>query len=268
MKNQGARAQRRSAIHVWSAVILVLLGMAIIVAVGYRQLTRDDPIDPVTLCPAKGPAGHTVLLVDKTDPLNFTQKQAFSVRLQNMVTSEIPEGHLLSVFVLGESFQQSAVPILELCNPGSEQGKSELTANLKRLQTRFEERFIKPVRETEELLVATAPAKVSPIFEMIQLVGINGFQKHAIQGKKRLLMMSDMIHNTPQFSMYSGNFDFEYFSKTDYGSKSMANLQGVDVNIIYLLNTPRLQTRRQAYFWEQYFERAGAKLSNITPLEG
>ena len=268
MRGYGAKAKRRDALNWVVGVALFITTFAIVAWVGYTHVYRDPPLDKTTMCPASGPRGHIVLLVDKTDPLNFTQRQAFSVAMKELVGTKVPEGHLLSIFVLGEKFEQSAVPVIELCNPGSDVGKSELSANLKRLHKQYKERFVRPLEDVAKALVAEEPAKASPVFEMLQLVGINGFRKHAVKGPKRLVVVSDMLHNTPQFSMYTGSAEFELYEATDYAKKTQAELKDVDIELHYLMTTPRLQTRRNLVFWERYFERAGARLSEVRRVEG
>lgn len=268
MSRYGAKAKRRDTLMWVAGVALLIVTTAAVVLVVYTQVTRDPPLDKTTMCPAAGPLGHIVLLVDETDPLNFTQRQAFSVAMKELVETKVPEGHLLSIFVLGEKFEQSALPLIELCNPGSDVGKSELSANLKRLRKQYEERFVRPLEDAGKALVAEQPAKASPIFEMLQLVGINGFRKHAVKGPKRLVLVSDMLHNTPQFSMYIGTMTFEHFESTDYARRTQAELRDVSVELHYLMTTPRLQTRRNQVFWERYFERAGARLSDVRRVEG
>lgn len=268
MSRYGTRARRRDAVMWTAGVALLVVTAAIVTWVVYTQFSRDAPLDTATMCPATGPLGHTVLLVDKTDPLSFTQRQALTVAMKELVENKVPEGYLLSIFVLGERFEQSAMPLVELCNPGSDVGKSELNANLKRLRTQYEDRFVKPLEEATRALVADEPAKVSPIFEMLQLVGINGFRRHAVKGPKRLVLVSDMLHNTPQFSMYTGPVDFEVYDATDYAKRSQADLKDVVVELQYLMTAPRLQTRRNLAFWERYFERAGARLIEVRRVEG
>lgn len=268
MSRYGAKAKRRDTFMWIAGVALLIVTVAVVALVVYTQVSRDPPLDKTTMCPAAGPLGHIVLLVDKTDPLNFTQRQAFSVAMKELVGTEVPEGHLLSIFVLGEKFEQSAAPLIELCNPGSDTGKSELRANLKRLRKQYEERFVRPLEDAAKALVAEEPAKASPIFEMLQLVGINGFRKHAVKGPKRLVLVSDMLHNTSQYSMYTGPVEFELFESTDYAKRTQSDLKGVSVELHYLITTPRLQTRRNQVFWERYFERAGARLGEVRRIEG
>jgi hypothetical protein len=228
---------------------------------------RSPSLD-AQMCPPGGPTGHIVLLVDKTDPLTFTQKQAFQQRLRDLVARRTPPGTLLSVFVLGEDFRATARPLVELCNPGSGAGASPLTANPAQLERQYDDRFIAPLMAETEALQSATPAHWSPLFEMLQMVGINAFEARDVKGPRRLVVMSDLLHNTPELSMYRGIPDFEAFSRTAYGVKTEARLPGVQVELDVLMNTPALQTRRLVEFWEPWFDRAGARVVRVDPLEG
>lgn len=245
------------------AVFVAALGGGI-----YWFVTRDGGIDRQTLCPKTGPTSHVVFLVDKTDPLNFSQKQGFLRLLEDLVDRRIQPGELVSVFVLGEDFREGAKPLVELCNPGSGAGKSELTANVAKLNAQFRDRFREPLLQQADALISTKPAKNSPIFEMLQFVSINGFRKHAVNGPKRLILVSDLLHKTPQLSMYQGIPDVEPFEASDYGRKMRLELPGVEVEIHHLLNNPKLQNQRQLKFWETFFSRAGARIVAVRPMEG
>lgn len=268
MARAGNRAKQRQRIQVILGVLALAAVAVIIGSVTVFMMSREAPPDPETLCPVDGPLGHYVLLVDKTDPLNFTQKQAFTIVLHELVQKRIPKGYLFSVFVVGEDYTAGAEPLIELCNPGSGEDQSEYTANLKRLREQYEDRFLKPLLERTEALQATQPAKLSPIVEMLQLVGINAFRRHDVTGERRLIIMSDMLHNTPQYSMYRQTSGFPSFADSDYGRKSHAELSSVEVELHYLINSPRLQTKRNLKFWEDYFAASGARIVAVRPLEG
>lgn len=268
MARIGRRAQQRRIKEIVLGTLALLVVLLAVAGTSYFMMNRPEDLNIETMCPAEGPIGHYVLLVDKTDPLNFTQEQAFSVIFRELVEKRIPEGYLLSVFVLGENFEQTALPLVELCNPGDGSGKSELTSNVKKLQLQYQAKFIEPMLEVSKSLLSTEPANQSPILEMLQLVSINAFRKHSITGERRLILMSDMLHNTPQYSMYQGNIDYPTFSETDYGSKARLEIPGVEVELHYFMNRPGLQTVRLNRFWEMHFEKASARIIASTPLEG
>lgn len=261
-------ARKRHARNIVIGVVALTLFCSVLAGVGYYLWTRDAGVDRQTLCPKSGPLGHIVLLVDKTDPLNFSQKQAFLRLLEELVDHRVTPGWLVSVFVLGEDFRDGAKPLVEVCNPGSGEGKSELTANIQKLNAQFRERFREPLLKQADALISTKPAKNSPIIEMLQLVSINGFRRHAVNGPRRLIMVSDMLHKSPQLSMYQGIPDFDQFAATEYGRKMRLDLDGVEVELHHVLNYPKLQNKRQLEFWERYFTTSGARLVSVRPMEG
>jgi hypothetical protein len=268
MATLGKRARRRRLRNVIFGVLGFVFVVAAVLGSGYYVMSRPPDVDKASLCPASGPKGHYVLLVDKTEPLTFTQKEAFTVMLRELVERRIPEGYLVSVFVLGEDFKETAKPMVELCNPGTGEDKSELTDNLRRLKRQYQTRFLEPLLKQTDSLLASQSAKYSPIFEMLQFVAINGFRAHDVKGERRLVVMSDMLQNTPQFRMYDGPVDYPSFAASTYGQKAQLELRGVEVEIHLLMNAPQLQTRRNMKFWEDYFEKAGARIAAVRPLEG
>lgn len=261
-------ADRRRTRHIAIGIAALCVFLGALGGSAYYVFTRDPGLDHKTLCPKAGPTAHTVLLVDKTDPLNLNQRQAFLRLLQDLVDRRIAPGHLISVFVLGEDLREGAQPLVELCNPGSAEGKTALTANLRKLEAQFRDRFREPLLRQADALISSAPARQSPILEMLQLVSINGFRAHATVGPRRLIIVSDMLHKTAEYSMYQGIAEFDRFAATSYGRKTAAELPGVEVEIHYILHYPKLQTRRQLEFWDAHFERSGARIVAVRPLEG
>lgn len=254
--------------NIFMGVFVLFIVVLIAGGSAYFYFTREASLDKISMCPATGPSGHIVLLVDKTDPLTFIQKQSFLTFLEDLTERRIEPGYLLSVFVIGENYKDAALPLFEMCNPGKGENKSAMTANLKQLQRQYHDRFREPMLKLADTLQASKPAQFSPIFEMTQLVAINGFHKSAVNGPHRLIIVSDMLHNTPQFSMYRGNSDFQTLQNSDYGKKLMVDLKGVEVELHYVMNTPQLQNRRHLRFWEEFFNNAGARIVSVMPMEG
>ncbi|WP_133118477.1 hypothetical protein [Caviibacterium pharyngocola] len=182
--------------------------------------------------------------------------------------NKIESGEMISVFALGEDFQQNDEPLLQLCNPGDGSDKSEWTANLKKLKRQYEERFFSPILTISNELTNIEAAKRSPVMEQIQLVAINGFKKQHITGNRKLIIVSDMLQNTPEFSMYKTQISYSEFIKQDYAQRVKPDLNNVKVELYYIMNSPKLQTRRHLNFWEQYFDAAGARITLVKTLEG
>ncbi len=253
--------------------VLIVIGLVLAIAafaagVSYLYMNRSPAPDKLTLCPASGPVGQVVVLVDTTDPYKFIQREAFNQALEDIVGQQVREGELLTVYALGEDFTKTAAPLFEKCNPGTDAGKSEMTANLKRIRDRYNSEFQDPLLALEDVLLVEEPAKYSPVFEMLQLVSINGFRGTQVEGPKTLIVFSDMLPNTADFSMFKGIPEYEQFDKTTYGQRSKTDFKGVRVELNYLMNYPQLQTRKQLGFWEQYFEKAGGRIVKVRTMEG
>jgi len=267
MARRGRAAARRDQGNKILAYLIGIITLLIISIVGYLLYKQEKPINESNMCPASGPLGQYVLLIDTTDPFSFIQKQAYKTYASNLLKREVPPGYLLSVFTLGERFEESAKPIIEICNPGDGSDKSELTTTISKLQKRYKDRYSEPILQIIESINTDQPASQSPIFEMIQLVSINGFKKNSVAGDKHLIIISDMLHNTSGFSMYSkGQYTLDSLMNSNYGKKLTTDLQGVEVELLFLVNTPQFQSRQQQYFWEQYFDLFGGHVEKSRPL--
>lgn len=264
-------AKRKSNSGTW-----ILAGLILVALLGgawayFDHKLSQDTIDKVTLCPSKGPKGQYVVLIDNTSPFPFTQKAALSQRLKSMVLDDIPEGYLLSVFLLGEKFEQNEKPIFERCNPGQWRDRSQLTSTKKFVDRDFNEKFASPLDTVVRKIPLDEHSKLSPIFQMLQLVGINGFSHANVEGARKLIIYSDMLANMPDFSMYKGTpVSYAEFAKTPYGRNAQAPaLKGAVVTINLLANEHKTaQTNRLGDFWANYFEANDASVDGITAMEG
>ena len=248
--------------------LMILVIMASLVGAVYYFAFGEKPNDPKTLCPAKGPLGHVVLLVDKSDPMTFTQRKEFEVMYSEIMRKSVATGYLLSVYALADDFTQTAEPIIELCNPGDGSNASEVTGNPHLLRRDFENKYVAPLMARYQDLLSDTPGKASPILEMIQLASITGFRKRGVQGERRLIVVSDMIQNTPQLSMYRGIPKLEQFSQSDYGRQTSADLGGAIVEIRMLLHSPSIQTPALLNFWREHIRSSGGRIVAYEPLKG
>lgn len=249
-------------------ILFVGIFVAAVCAFIYSTLHNEKPANAITLCPAKGPSGHVVILVDKSDPMSFTQRKDFEVLYRDVVTRLVPKNHLLSVYALADDFTVTAEPLLELCNPGDGSDIREFDGNPVQVKKVFDAKYLRPMLELSDQLLTDKPGKASPILEMVQLVGITGFNKRAVSGERRLIIVSDLIQNSNQLNMYKGVPVYASFSGTPYGQKALADLKGIKVEIRMLLNTPAVQGENLLNFWRQYFKQSGGNVVSYEPVKG
>ena len=265
-KSKIARSRQRTNIFLGSMSLLVVIGLISGAVWWWGQ--KKSGVDPLTLCPINGPLGHNVLLIDKTDPFNLPQKAAFDLLVTDLVTKQTPPGYLLSIYVLGDDFKAQTKPLVELCNPGDAQGHSELTENTKQLNRQYKDRFLKPIFEQSTELLNIPTAQESPILEMLQMVNLNSLQRHNVDGPKQVVVISDLLRNSKQLSMYKSIPTFEGFSQTSYAQKTGSSFSGVTIQVHLLQNSPQLQKRNLFDFWEAYFIKAGATRYQLKALPG
>lgn len=231
-------------------------------------------ISQVTLCPIgkdghEKPNGHVVLLVDKTDVLGFTQNKAFLELLNEFVVGKrVPEGTLLSVFVLGQDYKDTPEPIFQKCNPGDGSHLNTLFASPDSIKKSFSEKYQAALQLLPEQMTATTASDYSPIFEMLQMVSLN-LKKNDVDGPRELYIVSDMLQNTKDISFFNMNaINYDLFKKSPIFSSLSSDMKNVDVNIYYLLLRPDLQTLRLNNFWEFYFKDMGGRLNKVDKIMG
>ncbi|ARB26458.1 type IV pilin N-terminal domain-containing protein [Pseudomonas tolaasii] len=252
------------------AIIAIVLIFGVAGYVGYLDLSKDTT-DKVSMCPSSGAKGEYVVLIDNTSPFPFTQQAALKNRLQNMVMREVPEGAMVTIFLLGEDFKHNSEPMFEKCNPGQWNDKNKYMSTQKFVEKDFNEKFAKPMAEVVRNIPLDVRAKSSPIFEMLQLASMRGFNHKYANGDKHLIIYSDMAANTSEFSMYKNSqLNFKDFSKTEYGQKTIApDLAGALVTINMMATEPTVTPYgKRAEFWAQYFSANKASLDHVNPMEG
>ncbi|KFE52444.1 hypothetical protein [Pseudomonas syringae] len=256
-----------------SAVLVILVVLAIMAGAGYAislSFNREK-IDKVTLCPTSGAKGEYVVLIDNTSPFPFTQKAALAKRLKDMVLNEVPQGAMLTVFLLGEDYQQNSEPVFERCNPGQWTDKNKLMNSQKFVDRDFNEKFANPLDGVIRKIPLDVRAKTSPIFEMLMLASLRGFGHEKASGEKHLIIYSDMAANMPRFSMYKNpHLTYKNFAGTPYGREAVAPaLADVSVSINMMAAEPTVTAYTQrAEFWAQYLSANGASLDQVNPMEG
>lgn len=263
------RKKRGDSTSDYLLVILLVTVMALVIGAGlWFYFQKSPPVNTLNLCPVDGPRGRYVVLIDKTDPLTLNQKEALKSLLGNIL-EKAPTGYMISIFVLGEIFTQSTEPIIERCNPGDAKNASVINSNVKKLRDQYEKQYLEPIMKSYiDQLNDTKPGSTSPIFEMLQLISVKSFGNKAFGGEKRLFIISDMLHNTPQYSMFGVRPDFNAFTATPYGHQQTAvQFKNVHIEEYLLLFQPQIQKSANfKTFWESYFLKTNRASYTSQPL--
>ena len=172
-------------------IVAFLIAVAVLV---YKQLsTPKTEFDSVTACrkiDGRPTADRQiVVLLDETDALTEHQKDFVKVRLTKLVQTELNQGELLSIYVLGPNHQRSKKPIFEMCKMRDGHDADVLTENQKLLNRRFKQEFEGPLMAKIEGLMQDKGKSVdSQIFEMIRSIGVNAFDRWDVAGERQFLV--------------------------------------------------------------------------------
>ena len=268
-QQQGRRKQ-------WLGALLLLLVVAMVGAVFLFKLSlqrQHIALDPQTQCPLAGPSGYLAVVFDKTDSYNPIQ-QRFLKRWFERLKQELPTGTQVSLYVIDGSGQARLDPDLVVCNPDDGKHANALYENPALLRKHWRERFEQPLDQAISAFMQPSTADTSPIFEMLQVVALSAFppaSSTADNAKpKRIVLISDMIQHTPEWSQYRGQMDLAKLKASPYFTRVGTNLQGADVEILYVRRDGRetLQSKRHALFWADYIAAIGGHVTVIERIDG
>jgi hypothetical protein len=237
-------------------IALIVLALAALVAFGYFQLTRQKKtdLDRATLCPISGPLGVSVVLVDTSDDLPKTTQQEVLQILDDQIIG-LPAYHKLDIRILDIENNKSR-SLFSKCNPGDGTGLSEWTDNPNIARERWIESFRKPAREALKGSMGASSAKSSPILGAMQDIAIDQFTPQNVRNvPKSLLVISDMLEHTRDYSQYpsAGDLSYDRYRKSAAYPRYRTDLYGTGVSFYYVQRlTPKIDSARHMQFWRDW----------------
>jgi len=273
------RPRQRSTTGIgWAAVGGIALLLLAITAGGalayfYFAAPLRPTLDAQSLCPVEGPQGTTVVLVDTSDDLPETTRREVLGMLDDMIAS-LPPYYRLDIRVLDIPGGRSR-SLFAKCNPGDGAGLSEWTDNPRIARLQWIENFRKPAAEAVKNSLTPAKAKSSPIMAAIQDIAIDQFSGAPSQNaKKTLVVISDMIEYTREYSQYprDGDLTFQRYKQSPAYLKFRTDLHGATVNIRYVNRQPKgqplLDGRAHMEFWRAWIADNGGLFGSAKWLQG
>ncbi|QOZ51522.1 hypothetical protein [Bradyrhizobium sp. CCBAU 53338] len=252
-------------------VLLLFVAVVAVIALGalYYSMPSRPALDRNTLCPIAGPEGITVVLVDTSDDLSPTTTREVMGILNDLVTG-LPPYYRLDIRVLDIQGNRSR-SLFSKCNPGDGVGLSEWTDNPRIARMRWIESFRKPAAEAIRNSLSSAKANSSPIMAAIQDIAIDQFStSQSRSAKKSLVVISDMIEHTREYSQYR-NADLTYprFKQSPAYLKYRTDLHQALVTIDYV-SRPNVmpETARHVSFWDAWVKDNAGVLVAIHRLQG
>ena len=271
MRPHSASERRRQTKNRIAAGIFVCIALLVAAFVAFRWTLTSNRVELVqdSMCPVDGPLSYTIVLIDGTDEFTPVQR-AYLVKYFNRLKALIPKYGLIAIYAPQQmSDADFLTPELKICNPGSAEGVSGLTANPDQIQLRYEEKYAEKIDSVLSTGLAAAPASTSPVMEMIQAVSIDALPVSS-SAPKRLVIVSDMLQNAPWYSHYRDSLEFDAAKNRSEFDHLFTDLSGVEIEVLYVRRHgfEHLQTNRHGLFWAEYFSHMGGALVSITSIGG
>ena len=256
------------------AVLIVIALLALITIFFWGEFIKEGYVeyDNTSYCPVSGSYAKTVLLIDLTDKITFIQEEKLRNFMRSLSDPKNPdavEQHtMLSIYLLNKNHMDGIpTPLVEICNPGSGEGLSELTGNPRLANRRFTERFLTPVDTAVGQIVDTKSSDISPIIESIRGIAVSAFSEAPKDGyEHRLIVISDMLQNSDSASHYHRG---QKWNPTDL-SKLNADLEHVsrvEIKVISRKNFSYLQGKALVEYWREYFRASKSRLTTAKRWE-
>jgi hypothetical protein len=262
--------------------ILVAAAVAIgATALWFHGAAKSTVVElrPDDLCPKdtdRSPPAIVAVLIDQTDPIAPLAQQSIVNTVLKHVRAELeaPEARqtlrhaLVEIWTFSNAGKNvtavgdvkvATERVLAMCNPGAPGDWDKLYRNVDVVR-RQHGRFYKAFEETLRTSLSFPEARQSPVVEAIYAMGVQVFSRpNAVNAEKQLVIVSDLLQNTPNLSMFAGRPRFDKWMATSQAQKALPSLAKVTVRAFVIPGSrPELQDTEFARFWLALFMSAGA----------
>lgn len=220
-------------------------------------------------CPSTGASSITVLLVDTSDELPDPAKQELTTYILDIANS-LPIGGYLELRLLDPKVKGGKVEFAG-CNPGDGSNLNDITGNPRLAQKRWKEKFQDPVKQAVEVALRPIPAQTSPIFATLQAIAIDRFTGRKNERlPKDLVIISDLIEHTPEYSQYHGDLTYDRFKKSTLYRKVKTDLHGANVRIFYVQRktSSPIDSGAHIRFWFEWVKDNNGVFLDAKKLQG
>lgn len=263
------RRQRETRRQIFFGIIIFGIAFAVVigVAVLIERSRMRHPVLTSEGCPEGGPSAIYAIVLDSTDAIGDVTRSQLRSELLTKARA-MPQYAALELYVAGDNPTKLLKPVFKRCNPGDPSHVSWFDDNPKWAKDEFEQKYILPFSQTLDRQLVFETTDRSPIFEGLQAVSIAAFPAGTEKLPRTLILVSDLLQNSPQFSVYKS---FRVEQATEAARYYHAALGGVDVEIFRISRRNEISLQldnKFGAFWTTWFAESGASLQSITPLQG
>jgi len=250
-----------------------IIGILILVIGGWLIYnTINTPELDAKACPVKGPYSEHIVLFDQTDTVKDKPIVEVDARkyLQK-IKEEVSQYSRLSIYVIiNDPEGKNIEPIISVCNPGDKRNlgflqKTGVTLTVKKYMETWENNFSEIIEPVINKIMERNTSPTSPIFEMINAVSINSFKHSKSKDIHKLIIFSDFMHHTDEYSFYdNSNINMKKFKKTSYFKQIYTSLRdNVDVDLYCYKRIDNSQCDKIENFWNKYFQEIDSHNNNV-----
>ena len=149
----GARGTRTGGHSGLVVALSVLVGLAGVTGAGYLYFFDRDTteLSGATGCPVEGPPARLLVLVDTTNPMGPVQASRVRREIEDAIAA-LPAHSYVAIGKVDAANTTGA--LFAACRPPTASETSQLTANPRQQQRRYEETFGQPVQQHLDAIVA------------------------------------------------------------------------------------------------------------------
>lgn len=238
------------------------------VIVGFA-VSAPEKLDPITFCPPE-PSGKTVLLIDVSDKLSFSQKARLDNELKYLSDTSadrpnafLSKGELFVVYFL-ETEDKPPELLFSMCHPGALADRSvveKLSQGEMFARKQWEEFQQNTLERIDQRIASSQNAATSPIYETLQYIRAEEFPPPTLvsgDDDYSLLIWSDMIQNSSKENHFSEISQPEAFFKSN-----PLQMNGINVELMFLLSQKYASSQPDELilWWRKIFALAKAEFN-------
>lgn len=244
--------------------------IAIVVGFGWLYMSaaqRNPQRDAETNCPKSGPVEQILVLVDVTDPVGPIAQSDILNQL-NAMADALPKGGLFELRTLTTGDARTET-IFAACNPGDGSDLDHWTGNPEAARKRWDQKLDAPLKAAMDRALHAEPGETSPIMAGIQQVAVDRLGSTYTKSiPNRLVVISDLLENTPSFSMYKSGPDFETYRQSKAAAEYGTDLAGAVVEVWLLRRDNDFPSSSVAEFWARWVEDNRGSFGRALQLQG
>ena len=247
---------------------LIILGSLAWLSFSLRPAERD----PATGCPETGPSALTAIIIDATDQIGTVSRADVLARLEEYVAAS-REDEMVVGYEAKPVGAEIDEPLLTVCHPGDPETASQWIENPRRIRTRLEERFRRPLDALFRDLLGRGEAPTSPLMESVQSVAVSFLgREEYVDIPKRLILVSDLMQHSEYLSFFrQPGIDYGAFSRSHGADALSTDLRGTTVDILFVQREAHdlvPSTRGLAEFWGRWIEDQGGLVGPVVNIDG